>query len=115
MDEGGDNFPEDIQEAISFITQRNTQGIIEFWHEAIAKTSKRSDDLMPQLVQIRSTLSSEDEAAKVRLHLPLLSSLLREHGMGGSDWVEQFIHGFPMIGGWANPGSTMSAHQNPVR
>ena len=59
---------------------------------------------MPDLVQIRSTLPSETEATKVRIHLPLLSSRLHEHGMGGSDRVDQFIHGFPMIGEVGEPG-----------
>ena len=73
MDEGGGNFPEDIQEAISFMTHRSTQEISEFRQEAIARLTEQADDLMPDLIRIRSTLPSEDEATKVRLHLPLLS------------------------------------------
>ena len=78
---------------------------MEFRLEAIAKLAKQAGDLTPYLVRIRPTLSSEDEAAKVRLHLPLLSSLLRERGMGGSDWIEQFIHGFLMIREAGEPGA----------
>ena len=100
----GRHCPEDIQEAISFMTHRITQKIFEYWQEAIAGLTKQADDLMPDLIRIRSTLPSEDEATKVRLHLPLLCSLLRERGMGGSDWIEQFIHGCPTIGEVGEPG-----------
>ena len=51
-----------------------------------------------------STLPSEDEATNVRLHLPALSSLIHERGMGGSDWIVQFVRGFPTIGEVGEPG-----------
>ena len=104
MDEGATNFLEDIQEAISFIAHRNAQEILGFREEAIAKLTNQADRLTPDLVRIRSTVPYEGKITKVRLHLPLLSSLFREHGMGGSDWIEQFIHGFPMIGEVGEPG-----------
>ena len=61
MDEGADNFPEDIQEAISFMTHRSAQEILEYWQEAIARLTRQADDLMPDLIRIRSTLPSEDD------------------------------------------------------
>ena len=42
--EGAGNSPEDIQEAISFIAHRNTQEILDFRQEAIARLAKRTDD-----------------------------------------------------------------------
>ena len=84
MDEGADNLPEDIQGAILFVAHRSTRGILEYWQEATARLTRQANDLMPDLIRIRSTLPSEDAATKVRLHLPLLSSLLREHGMGAA-------------------------------
>ena len=86
------------------MTHRSAQEIFEFRQEAIARLAKEAGDLTPDLVRTRSTLTSEDEGARERPHLPLLSSLLRERGMGGSDWIEQFIHGFPMIGEVGEPG-----------
>ena len=72
--------------------------------EAIANLTSQANRLMPDLIRIRSTLPREEKTTKARLHLPLLSSLLHEHEMGGSDWIEQFIHGFPMTGEVGEPG-----------
>ena len=104
MDEGAANFPEDIQEAIPFIAHRNTQEILGFRGETIAKLTNQANRLPPDLIRIRSTLPYEGETTKVRLHLPSLSSFLHEHGMGGSDWLEQFIRGFLMLGEVGEPG-----------
>ena len=89
---------------MSFIAHRAAQEVLDFRQEAIARLARQAKDLSPDLLRIRSTLPSEDETARIRLHLPLLSTLLHEHGMGGSDWIEQFIHGFPMIGEVGGPG-----------
>ena len=66
--------------------------------------TNQANRLTPDLVRIRSTLPYEEKATKVRLRLPLLSLFLREHGMGGGDWIEQVIRGFPMIGEAGEPG-----------
>ena len=66
MDEGAVNFPGDIQEAISFIAHRNTQEILGFWRETIAKLTKRANRLTPDLIRIRSTLSYEGGKYKIQ-------------------------------------------------
>ena len=64
MDEGGGNFPKDIQEAISFMTHRSTQEIIEFRQEAIANLARRADDLMPDLVRIEQRFRQKTKPLK---------------------------------------------------
>ena len=87
MEEGMTKFPEDIKEAISFIAYRSTPEILGFCGETIARLTEQANRLTPGLIRIRLTLPDEGKTTKVRLHLPLLSSLVHEHGMAGSDWI----------------------------
>ena len=87
MDEGGESFPQDIQDAVSFVAHKSSDEMLEFWQQAIGELAERAYGRMPQLVQARSVLTSEECATKGKLHLPFLADLMKQHGMGGEDWL----------------------------
>ena len=104
MNEGEEIFPQDIQEAISFMANKSSEEMLEFWQTTVGVLAERAYVLMPQLVQMRNELKEEELATRARLHLPLLAELLEQEGMGGEDWLAQFCEGFPMIGTVGEPG-----------
>ena len=59
---------------------------------------------MPILHQLRATVEPSKEASRSRIHVPLLKELLGENGMGGSEWCDQFVTGFPILGELGEPG-----------
>ena len=104
MDTGYHILPEDVQEAISFITHRGSAGIRAFWLKQLARIQQRARELMPFLHQLRAAVEPSKEGSRARIHVPLLKELLEENGMGGSEWCDQFVSGFPILGELGEPG-----------
>ena len=86
METGFHILPEDVQEAISFITHRGSAGIRAFWLRQLAQIQHRARELMPVLHQLRATVEPSKEASRAWIHVPLLKELLEKTGMGGSEW-----------------------------
>ena len=84
MDTGFHILPEDVQEAISYISHRGSSGIRAFWLKQLAQIQQRAQELMPILQQLRATVEPSKEASRARIHVPLLKELLEKTGMGGS-------------------------------
>ena len=59
---------------------------------------------MPALHQLRASVDPSREPSRARLHAPLLKELLEENGMGGSEWCDKFVTGFPILGELGEPG-----------
>ena len=104
MDTGYHILPEDVQEAISFISHRGSTGIRAFWLKQLARIRQRARELMPPLHQLRAAVEPSKEDSRARIHVPLLKELLEENGMGGSEWCDQFVTGFPILGELGEPG-----------
>ena len=113
MDTGFHILPEDVQEAISFIAHRGSAGIRAFWLKQLAQVQQRAQDLMPILQRLRATVEPSKEASRARIHVPLLKELLEEAGMGGSNWCDQFVTGFPILGELGEPGVYPPSSQPP--
>ena len=91
-------IPEDIKRSINFLPSNDTAEIVAFWER--------------QLGNLRSLISGREERsrawyayappelAKFRRRLPLdaWAALLQLCGLGGSTWLNQFAHGFPITG-----------------
>ena len=104
METGFHILPEDVQEAISFITHRGSAGIRAFWLKQLTQIRQRARELMPFLHQLRATVEPSKKASRARIHVPLLKELLEKNGMGGSEWCDQFVTGFPILGELGEPG-----------
>ena len=116
MNETGEIYPQVIQDAISFIAHTNTQNVLDFWQEVIAKLTQRATELLPELDRKRRSILPQDKATRAGLHLTMLRSLLREDGMGGGRRIDQFTGGFPMIGKMAEHGVYKEGppHMKPI-
>ena len=42
MDEGGESFPQDIQDAVSFVAHKSSDEMLEFWQQAIGELAERA-------------------------------------------------------------------------
>ena len=104
METGFHILPEDVQEAISYVSHRGSTGIRAFWLKQLAQIQQRARELMPILQQLRATVEPSKEASRARIHVPLLKELLEKTGMGGSEWRDQFVTGFPILGELGEPG-----------
>ena len=113
MDTGYHILPEDVQNAIGYIAHRGPTSIRAFWLKQLAGIKKRSEELMPILQQLRATVEPSREASRARIHVPLLKELLEETGMGGSEWCDQFVTGFPILGELGEPGVYPPSPQPP--
>ena len=105
--------PSDLQEAISFITQRGNAGIKGFWLKQLSRIQQRAHELMPTLYQLGASADPSREPSRARLHVPLRKELLAENGMGGSEWRGKFVAGFPILGEIAEPGVFHPSKQPP--
>ena len=104
METGFHVLPEDVQEAISYISHRGSAGIRAFWLKQLAQIQKGARELMPILHQLRATVAPPKEASRARIHVPLLKELLEKTGTGGSERRGQFVTGFPILGELGEPG-----------
>ena len=104
METGYHILPEDLQDAISFVTRRGGSGIRGFWLRQLSRIQERAQELMPVLHQLRAPVEPSEEPSRARLHVPLLEELLEENGMGGSEWRDEFVTGFPTLGELGEPG-----------
>ena len=104
METGLRILPEDVQEAIGFITRRGQAGARALSLKQLSRIQKRAQELMPVLHQLRAAAEPSKEASRARIHVPLLKELLEENGMGGSEWRDRFATGFPILGDLGEPG-----------
>ena len=106
-------IPDDLQEAVSFITQRGRAGIKGFWIKQLSRIQQRAHELMPILHQLRASADPSREPSRARLHVPLLKELLAENGVGGSEWCDKCVTGFPISGELGEPGVYPPSNQPP--
>ena len=45
----------------------------------------------------------EGSETRARIHAPLLKELTQQNDMGGADWCDQFVFGFPALGELGEP------------
>ena len=113
MDAGLHILPEDVQEAISFIARRGAAGVRAFWLRQLSRIQQRAQELMPILRQLRATAEPSRETSRARIHVPSLKELLGKNGMGGSEWCDKFVTGFPSLGELGDPSAYSPSTHSP--
>ena len=68
--------PEDLREAVRFITERGDPRIKEFWKRQMRKLEYKASLLTPKLNELRESIDIDHSAARARLNFPLLGGLL---------------------------------------
>ena len=97
------HLPQDILEAIGFISKNEPDTIKAFWESRIEQLKKAFN--CGRVTEERGkSLSGERKAEQEKINLPHLAHMLNELGMGGQLWVRQFTEGFPVIGEISEPG-----------
>ena len=79
-------FPIENGHHIHLITKRGTGAVKVFLKKQLEIIKARAHILLPVLQGIRETVD------------PLLKELLLENEIGGREWCDQFLSGFPMLG-----------------
>ena len=90
-------LPNDAQAAIRFIAGRGSLRTVEFRRYRLAKLECNAERFTLRPNEIRDGLAIERVETRARLHTPFLRELLRAHGMGGAEWRDQSVRGFPML------------------
>ena len=104
METGFHILPGDVQEATNFIARRGSAGVRAFWLKQLSRIHQRAQELTPILQQLRATVEPSRQASRARIHVPLLKELLEKNGMGGPEWRDKFVTGFPILGELGEPG-----------
>ena len=97
-------LPDDLQEAICFITHRGAAGIKGFRLKQLASLQQQASELMLRLHEFRSAGDPSRSNTRARIHVSLLEEPSKENGMGGPEWSDQSVKGSPMIGELGEPG-----------
>ena len=91
-------LPDEIKDSVEFIRNARTEDVLDFWTNQLAtvrevvqeaeSTQKQWDDQMPNKGQRRPPT----------LKTVALLHLMKNFGLGGDRWLQQFVFGFPIIG-----------------
>ena len=84
-------LPDDLQEAICFITHRGAAGIEGFRLEQLPSIQQQASELISRLHEFRSAGASSPGNTRARIHISPLKELSKENGMGGSQWRDQSV------------------------
>ena len=98
------HLPQDILEAIGFISKNEPDTIKAFWESRIEQLKKKAFNCRRATEKWKKSLTNEQKTVQGKINLPLLAHMLNELGMGGQVWVRQFTEGFPVIGEISEPG-----------
>ena len=92
-------------EAVRLSAERGTRRAEDFRCTApkLSELWERSEALKPHLMAFGKEREVGQSSTRATLHIPLLAELLDEHGMAGRAWRGQFIGGFPILRGLAEP------------
>ena len=97
-------LPEDVCEALRFITGRGTGANQAIWNRQLRKVMDRARAPLPGHQKLRNRIDPERSETRDRLLAPLRKELMQQNGTGGSDWCDQFTLGFPTLGEFGEPG-----------
>ena len=91
-------LPLDLKRAIDFAAFSDPESLIKFWASQVASLRSLGARLDPLRAKWLDLSPPEIRQVSARLHLPLLKFVLHAFDMGGEEWVDSFIFGFPMVG-----------------
>ena len=98
------HLPQDVYEAIDFVTQNDADVLKEFWENQISRLEEIEYRCREATKRWRESLSTDQMKVQGKINLPLLAIMLEKLGMGGQKWVKQFQDGFPIVGDLEEPG-----------
>ena len=92
-------LPDDVIKAAKYIAQTDPVIIREHWIKTLGDVKARASALEPsRQADLDNFCRPELKHLSAKIHIPLLKELMSACNMGGSDWVDQFYLGFPLIG-----------------
>ena len=91
-------LPADVQQASSYISSSHPDDVRFAWELALQKLRERSAELECQRRRELEGVVSSCKPFAAKVHLPLLRETLRDLGVGGGEWIDQFFLGFPLVG-----------------
>ena len=91
-------LPQAITHALNFISSTPHTAIRDFWRKQLHLTEKLVSDASSCDSAWNERIPLRLRASAGRLKLAPLISLLYQHNLGGSTWLQQFIFGFKLTG-----------------
>ena len=82
---GGQNFPDDLREAISTQAVHPAGEIGAFRKSQMCSLRSVAGELNAEMVAVRKGLSKEEFVARAKIHTPLLATPLGRHALGGRE------------------------------
>ena len=104
-------LPKDVKDAAFFIAKSDPVFIRLHWKKTLGDIKTRASALEPsRRADLDAFCRPELRHLSSKIHIPLLKELMSACNMGGSDWVDQFYLGFPLIGTQGEPGVYPQQH-----
>ena len=94
-------LPESVSAALAFVASSPPELGSAFWEEQLLHTEVLIADALPTDLKRNKIIPAEIPPASGKLKLAPLMSLLYQHDLGGSIWLQQFIFGFKLTGSFS--------------
>ena len=91
-------LPQSITTALDFVAHTPSHEITSFWEEQLSRLQTLTLDASPTDKTWNNLIPATIRPAAGKLRLAPLMSLMAQHNMGGSIWLQQFLFGFKLIG-----------------
>ena len=91
-------LPLDVSISLGVMFNTPTEDLLAFWKTRWSDIQELAKFLNPISTEWYSNTPHEIASATGTIHIALLDALMDNYGMGGREWLSQFIFGFPFIG-----------------
>ena len=91
-------LPSSLSKAISFVSECAPELVTSFWEKQLGELTKLASDASDTNESWKKLIPTEIRPAAGKLNLPALMSLMDQFGLGGSNWLQQFLFGFKLTG-----------------
>ena len=91
-------IPDRILDASLFVDNSHPNAVLSFWNDHLSEPQFAVGDSASLHDQRNTLIPLKTYPSAGKIQLPALTHLAQLCNAGGSEWMQQFLYGFPLIG-----------------